>query len=282
MPDASLMQGLAALGADIAAGRLIPYLGPGVLTLGAGEPPVPASTEALAAALTRRVGVPRRIRQDVWAAAQYIETYKHRLTLDRLLAEVFGPVPEPTPLHRWLAGLPALPLIVDTWYDGALPAALAGRDGWGIVQGVTRRGRNHDVFFTAFNADGRECLAEAAESWPTVVYRPHGGAVPAHNYLISDSDYVEALTEIDIQTPIPEVVQARRAGRGFIFLGCRFNDQMLRTYARQIIKRSAGPHYAVLPGAITRNEQRFLVEQTIARIDLPLAEAVEALTTAPV
>jgi len=87
---------------------------------------------------------------------------------------------------------------------------------------------------------------------------------PSHNFLIADADYVEVLTEIDIQTPIPDAVKARRTGRGFLFLGCRFHDQMLRTYARQIMKRSAGPHYAVLPEAeLTPNELKFMAEQGI-------------------
>jgi hypothetical protein len=46
------------------------------------------------------------------------------------------------------------------------------------------------------------------------------------NFLVSDSDYVEVLTEIDIQTPIPAVVQQRRTGRNFLFLGCRFSNQL--------------------------------------------------------
>lgn len=49
---------------------------------------------------------------------------------------------------------------------------------------------------------------------------------PVRNFLVSDSDYVEVLTEIDIQTPIPAVVQQRRTGRNFLFLGCRFSNQL--------------------------------------------------------
>ena len=97
--------------------------------------------------------------------------------------------------------------------------------------------------------------------------------------LVSDSDYVEVLTEIDIQTPIPDIVQERRQGRGFLYLGCRFDDQMLRTYARQIKKRSVGPHHAVADAAtLTGNELRFLAAEEITLIDLPLADAITLLS----
>ena len=48
-------------------------------------------------------------------------------------------------------------------------------------------------------------------------------------------------------------------------------------FARQVFKRSAGPHDAVLPDALTRMEARFLAEQGICRIELPLAEAALGL-----
>ncbi len=88
----------------------------------------------------------------------------------------------------------------------------------------------------------------------------------------SDSDFVEILTEIDIQTPIPPAVQERRAGRHFLFMGCRFNTQNDRIFARQIMKRSSDLHWAVLPEEPTRNELRFLAEQNIERIETPLAD----------
>jgi hypothetical protein len=73
-------------------------------------------------------------------------------------------------------------------------------------------------------------------------------------------------------------VQHKRSALGFVFLGCRFNDQLPRAFARQIMKRSAGPHYAVLLDEPTRMEGRFLAEQGITRIAMPLAEVADALT----
>ncbi|MCR6632247.1 MAG: SIR2 family protein [Magnetospirillum sp.] len=269
------------LSADVAAGRLIPYLGPDVLTLGPAEPPVPAGARALSQLLSSRVAVPGRIRNNLWHTAQYIETFRHRVTVDKLMAEIFKPVPEPNHLHRWLASLDQLPLVVDTWYDGAMRAALAGRSDWGSVHGASKARRTTDVpWVRAFDAAGVECEAEAAIDWATVLYKPHGAAQPDGDVLASDSDYVEVLTEIDLQTPIPGVVKERRSDRGFIFLGCRFYDQILRTFARCILRRAGGPHYAVVPDDLTPNEIKFLSIEGITPIVLPLAEAALALTGA--
>jgi hypothetical protein len=271
---------LAGIGAEMAAGNLIPFLGPEVLCLD-GEPPVPVGARALAHALASKVGVPGRIKNNLWHSAQYIETHKHRVTLDKLMAGFFQAVPAPNRLHTWLASLPSLPLIVDTWYDGTMKAAFeaAGRDNWGIVQGCSKARRlDGGVWSRAVAPDGAILEDGAADGWRTVLYKPHGAAQPTGDVLVSDSDYVEVLTDIDIQTPIPQAVKDRRSGRGFVFLGCRFYDQILRTFARQIAKRSGGPRYAVVPEDLSRNELKFFEIEGITPIVMPLAEAVDLMT----
>ncbi len=195
------------------------------------------------------------------------------------MAEAFAAPVAPSPLHRHLAAL-GLPLIVDSWYAGEMRRALAGRDDWIEVQGISRAGIGEDRWFRFYGPDGGEADAAAATA-ATILYTPHGSVIPARNFLISDADYVEVLTEIDIQTPIPAAVRDRRGTRSFLFLGCRFNDQLLRSYARQIIKRSIDPHFAVVEmDRLTRNERVFLDEQNITPIDMPLLRAIEGLVPA--
>lgn len=260
---------LSALAADLRAGRLVPYLGPDLLPETAG---VPRTPEALALALHARAAVSSRIRGNLWATAQQIESRRHRKTLTALMADIFRTPVAPTALHRRLAALP-LPLIVDTWYDGAMRTALAesGRTDWGEIQGITRAHQTGDHWSRAYDATGAEVDPALAAGWATVLYKPHGGVVPAQNFLVSDSDYVEVLTEIDIQTPIPPAVKDRRSGRGFLFVGARFHDQTLRIFAGQIAKRSGGGHAALVDAAaLTRNEARFLAT---AGADLVVATA---------
>ncbi len=256
-------------------GTIIPYLGPGLTRLS--NPTVPMTPEALAGFFGTKVALPRRAKGNAWAAAQHIESYKHRSTVSALMTEAFAAPVEPTALHRHLATLP-MPMIVDTWYDGAMRTALKERSDWGEIQGITRAGIGENRWYRFYDAAGAEAVPAAAESWSTILYKPHGSVTPAKNFLISDADYVEVLTEIDIQTPIPEAVRDRRTERSFLFIGCRFHDQLLRTYARQISKRSMMPHYAIVEDeALTRNELRFIITQGITPIAMPIARAVDIL-----
>lgn len=278
-------------------GDIIPYLGPAVTGLAGADAP-PATPETLVAQLVAGVTVPHKIRNNLTAAAQYIENFKHRKTLTCLMTKAFTSSAAPSDLHVWLAAQDTLPLVVHAWYDDLPQKALQSRSDWGVVQGVTQS-EHFGEWVNYFRPDdslvpgknfvrdgsGAKAPAEAPDetlSWKTLLYQPLGSISPGANYIVSDSDYVEILTEIDIQTPIPEAVQAIRKGRSFLFLGCRFTNQLERSFSRQIMKRSSDRHWAVIEGNLTRNEEKFLQEQNITRIDASLVDFVTDLTRTPV
>lgn len=276
---------LATVARLIGAGGVIPYLGPGMLSL-CPDTTVPVTPKALAAVLTTQASVPHKIRDRLTQAAQFIENFKHRKTLVRLMDGAFASAPTPSALHLALAAS-AAPLLVHTWYDDTVARAMMQARpaaDWGQVQGLSQS-EHFGTWTAAYPHDGAQVVALPEQGlpagWNALLYQPLGGHAPAGNYLVSDSDFVEVLTEIDIQTPIPQAVQDLRSGRSFLFLGCRFDDQLTRAFARQIMKRSSDRHWAVLPEKPTRMEQRFLDEQRIERIALPL-DAVAARLAATV
>lgn len=252
-------------------GAIVPYLGPAVPRLNGKNAEIPASAVELAQHLGARVALPAKVRANLTGAAQYIESFKHRKTLNAAVSEAFAKSAEPAGIHRLLFQELRLPLAVHAWYDDLPQRALADRSDWAMLQGISQA-EHRGAWFHAFASNGAPAALEDAATAPTVLYQPLGSVAPARNYLVSDSDFVEVLTEIDIQTPIPETVQRRRAGRSFLFLGCRFDNQLERQLARQICKRSSTQHRAVLADEPTRNEARFLVESGIERIAMPLAD----------
>ena len=258
--------------AEVEAGSRIPYLGAGVSTLSKGT--LPTSPAALCARIEAEIRVPKRASGNLWSAAQFVESRKFRATLNDIVIRAFSGDEGGNPVHAWLARVRP-PMVVDTWYDDGLLKAY-GEGDWGWVQGWSRNGEWIEIWSKAFTPAG-EALADPDPTWASLVYKPHGLAKAGSSFLLSDSDYVEVLTEIDIQTPIPEEVRARRTGRGFLFLGCRFDDQMLRIFARQIVKRSGGAHIAVIEGKLSRMEAKFLDEMGIVRLDLPVSAVVSAL-----
>jgi hypothetical protein len=240
---------------------------------------LPDSSLALVGHLTAKSSVPHKVRNNLGAAAQFIENFKHRSTVTNAMTAAFSVDEQPSFLHTLLMSLPALPLVVHAWYDDLPQKALRSHSNWGLAQGVCQS-EHPGNWVHYYSSDGAYAGVEADRpyaDWKTLLYQPLGSVWPANNYLVSDSDFVEVLTEIDIQTPIPDSVQEIRMGRSFVFLGCRFSTQLERLFARQIIKRSSERHWAILPEEPTRNEARFLEERKIERISMRLDEFVAAL-----
>ena len=146
------------------AGKVIPYLGPGVLQLAGDDCTVPSSPALLAAQLTAKVKVPHKLRNNLTGAAQYIENFKHRSTLTKMLIAAFAPSMAPTELHRFLAAQPSLPLLVNAWYDDLPQKALASRSQWGLVQGVSQT-EHFGRWVNYFHPDG----SPVPDAMPSIV-----------------------------------------------------------------------------------------------------------------
>ena len=152
----------------LASGLVIPYLGRGVLALAGEGGPLPDRPEVLVDRLTAKASVPHKIRKNLTAAAQYIENFKHRKTVKSAMTEAFRAEVQPAPLHRYLASLPNLRLIVHAWYDDLPQRALAGRESWGMVQGVSQA-EHFGEWVHYFDAPFQ---LRNATSW----HKRHGGA----------------------------------------------------------------------------------------------------------
>jgi hypothetical protein len=249
---------------------LAPYLGPEMLALTTASE-MPRSTLALAEALAKKVTPPGRIRKEVHSVAQYIESRKHRKTLVMIMRQIFAQEIQPSPLHQWLASLNS-PLLVALWYDDVIFQALKQTHAnWAAIQGVSQA-EKAGQWTLAYDQEGQVVDAGALADTPTLLYQPWGSVTPSENFVISDADFVELLTEIDIQTPIPAEIQNRRQYLGFVFFGCRFLSQTERIFARQIIKRSKGPHFALLTEELSKNEARFLEQENIKLVSITLED----------
>ncbi len=278
------MQLLNVIHTGLVNGRVIPYLGPGVLNLGDAPSPLPVTGSVLVTKLTAKASVPHKIRNNL--------TRRRAIYRELQASQIGGGVHE----RGFLAAHGPDMCCTVTWRVcracrcGCTPGTTIcrsrrsvngdGRGGWcraSVSPNISDSGCITLMLMGTRRADLD--ASSLAGVWPTLLYQPLGSVSPAANFLVSDSDFVEVLTEIDIQTPIPKIVQHLRSGRAFLFLGCRFNTQLERIFAQQIIKRSADRHYAVLPEAPTRNESRFLDLHRIQRIDAPLTECVAALIT---
>src|SRR5208282_1151951 len=93
-----VLAAIAAVKGKLAAGHVVPYLGAGLFAQGCAS--IPTTPEALALALHAKAPVSGRIRGNLWAAAQFIESRRHRKTLTALMTGIFRVPVAPTAFHH--------------------------------------------------------------------------------------------------------------------------------------------------------------------------------------
>ena len=246
-------------------GSLVVYLGPDLFV----DPPgFPTSEPELCARLCEKVTVPGRLKGKLHESAQYIESYKHRKTLTSLMGEIFSTESREAPIHQILEEFP-LPLVVDTWFSTISSKCLVKTGDIQISAVSKAEYRDKWYRIDRKTPDGWEAVDKPASS-DRVLYRPFGTMIPNVEVLVSDADFVEVLTEIDIQTPIPEWIKTHRTGRHFLFLGCHFDDQTTRMFARQIMKRSSSRHFIVTDSPLLPKESRFYEQEGISVLPVAL------------
>ena len=286
-------------------GRLVPLLGAGVNLCGRPADAVwqrdqqqylPSGAE-LASFLAEYFDYPSEDLRDLVRVSQYVSIVTGSGPLYEELHQLFDADYPPSPLHRFLAELPATlrergtpryQLILTTNYDDALERAFreAG-ESFDLVTYVAEgetRGK-----FLHWPADGEPRLIERANEYTelslddrTVILKIHG-AVDRTNpdrdsYVITEDHYIEYLTRTDLAQLVPVTLAAKLKKSHFLFLGYSMRDWNLRV----ILHRIWGEQKLTYKSwAIQRNpellEQEFWTKRGVDILDVPLDEYVERL-----
>ena len=222
-------------------GRVVPVIG----LDGAGE---------LAEHLARAFRVPDDRPVDLARVSQYVATMQGSGPLYDELHARFEAAVEPSPLHRFLARLPALlrergaphQLIVTTNYDLALERAFeeAGEelDIVAYVATGTHRGRFWhrrpgepprpidvpNTYATELDLERR-----------TILLKLHGAVDPLperewESFVITEDDYIDYLGRSELTAVVPVALAARLRRSHFLFLGYEMADWNLRLILNRI------------------------------------------------
>ena len=126
-----------------------------------------------------------------------------------------------------------------------------------------------------------EVSNESVDSSLPVLFKPMGTPRPNPDFIASDADYVDYITELMGGFSIPPFLKARRVGKRYLFLGLRLNRDTERMVMSDIIYDcSTGPAAWAVIEEPTAKERRFCARMGIEIIEAPLSallgEALEA------
>ncbi len=258
--------------AQLGAGEIVPYLGPGVLRgvvdRQTGKA-MPADSDSLILAMTGGQPMAPRLMYEFPRAAMHLENKKGRSFIERFLTETYGGDQwTPSPVHQWLADQ-RLPYVIDCNRDTQLQRCYADR-AHTLVVGAARIAAT-PYRFDLYQGDAGQYrrieLAEVDGELP-VLFKPLGTPLPKPGYVASDADFVDYITELMGGFAVPAWVKLKRRNKRYLFLGMHFNRDTERMVMSDLIHDAATPAGWALIAEPSDKERK-----VCARKDLQLIEA---------
>lgn len=265
-------------------GALVPYIGAGalegVVSLDGSEP-IPADSDSLIYAMNGGKPMAPRLMYEFPRAAMNLENKKGRKFIERFLNETYLEKKWTIgPFHQWLADL-NLPYIVDINRDTQLQELYTDRDhtlivGVARISGSAYRFRIYEFSTEAKNY--KEIEQEAVNTSLPILFKPMGSPLPEANYIASDADYVDYITELMGGFAIPSFLKEYRKGKQYLFAGLRMQRDTERMVLSDIIYASDEnvSGFAMLPDANDK-EIRYCKKKNIAILDESVSNLLESI-----
>jgi len=257
--------------AGIKSGQVIPYLGPGVLqgveNTETGEA-IPADSDSLIYAMNDGKPMAPKLMYEFPRAAMNLELKRGRSFVTKFLTKLYRDNEwTRSSFHEQLADLKPH-YIIDINRDTQLQEIYSDTPHTLIV-GVSRIGGT-DYRFKIYHFDGcsyGEVEQEQVDPGLPVLFKPMGTPLPEPNYIASDADYVDYITELMGGFAIPSFLKGYREEKQYVFLGMRMKRDTERMVLSDITYGSDAPKgWALIPEP-TAKEQRFCARQNITVID---------------
>lgn len=274
---------LATFTAGLRSGQIIPYLGPGVLAgvvhRDSGKP-IPADSDSLILAMNDGKPMSPKLMYEFSRAAMNVELKRGRQAVNKFLTRTYDdPAWSRSRTHDWLQTLqPAY--VIDINRDPQLQDSYAATPHT-LVVGVARIGGT-DYRYKLFHWDGSAYSpVDILNLGQPVLFKPMGTPRPQPNYIASDADYVDFITELMGGFSIPAPLKAYRQGKQYLLLGLRLNRDTERMVLADMIYSAGQPAGWAVIASPTDKERRFCHKLGLQIIESELDPVLDALGAAP-
>ena len=257
--------------AGIRSGQVIPYLGPGALQGATNKQTgdaIPADSDSLIYAMNDGKPMAPKLMYEFPRAAMNLELKRGRTFVNKFLTKLYGENQwSRAPLHELIAGLKPH-YVIDINRDTQLQESYADSTHTLIV-GISRVAGT-DFRFKIYHYDGcsyGEVEQEQVDPAIPILFKPMGTPTPEPNFIASDADYVDYITELMGGFAIPSFLKDYRKNKQYVFLGMRMKRDTERMVMSDITFGADTPRgWALIPEP-TAKEQRFCERQNIVVVD---------------
>ena len=264
-------------------GSIVPYLGAGVLAdvrnIATGAP-IPADSDSLIIAMNGGKPMAPKLMYEFPRAAMNVEIKRGRSSVTKFLNRTYG---ETTwtrgAVHDWLKEIRPN-YVVDINRDTQLQESYTNVP-HNLIVGIARLGGS-DFRYKLYLWDGAsyEKTTEINAALP-ILFKPMGTPKPEANYIASDADYVDYITELMGGFSIPPEVKELRKNKQYLLMGLRLNRDTERMVMSDIIYAAAPSSGWVLIAEPTDKERRFCKKLGLELIEADIFDLIGASRMEP-
>jgi hypothetical protein len=261
--------------------KVVPYLGPGALFDATNKQtgaPMPADSNSLILAMNNGIPMAPKLMYEFPRAAMNLELKKGRNFLSQFLNKLYGETEwTRAAIHDWLAEWrPAY--VVDINRDTQLQDSYSDEEHTLIV-GMARITASH-FRYKIYHYDGSdyfEIPQEQIDHRLPILFKPLGTPKPEAQFIASDADYVDYITELMGGFAIPEFLKEYRKGKQYLFIGMPLNRDSERMVMSDIVYGAAEQKGWVLNKNPTEKEKRYCKRIGLEILDLGIEDLLAAV-----
>jgi len=256
-------------------GEMIPFIGMGVFkeTVCEDGTRLPFDSDSMILALNGGRAMSPRLMYEYSRAAMSLEQRKGRPYIEAMTNHIFTSKPYAIPaVYQWLKKMHPH-YVVDLNLDDSLLKVYEEVDHF-LITGVSRIMAGYDRFivymYHSLSKSYSRVDKELLNPMLPILFKPLGCVVPEKNFIISDADFVDWLTEAMGGFGLPPFLKKYREDKSYLFLGIDFDRDTYRMVANEITIGLKGGILVNDKEGMSNKEKKFLSAHKIEKLETSL------------
>lgn len=266
---------------DLKSGKLVPFLGMGVFkgTIATDGTTIPYDSDSMILALNGGRAMSHRLMYEYSRAAMSLEQRKGRGFLVEMVNHIYTKKYELPIIYKLLRTVQP-PFLIDTNLDNSGCKVYEGFEHFMIV-GVSRIMGGYDRFIVyEYDVESNSYKVvdkSILNASKPILFKPLGSTIPEKNFIVSDADFVDWLTEAMGGFAMPTFLKTYKENKSYLFLGIDFNRDTYRMVANELTLGLDGGIIVEPKSQLSKKEISFIKKHDLDINTQEIQDFVEAL-----